>query len=350
MRWAEQAVHKQEPTLQGMPGFVRAVWVPEFEGVTFHEVHARKVLNSVPRQAGLPFQWTVNPYRGCTHGCTYCFARRTHEYLDLDAGADFDRQVVVKVNAPEVLAGQLRSGLRTGKWRREHVAMGTNTDPYQRAEGRYELMPGIIDALVRARTPFSILTKGTLLARDIPLLAEANERVDVGVAVSMAMPDRVLQRSIEPGTPSPSARLALVRKVRAAGLGCAVFLAPVLPMLTDSPEQLESMIAAVAEAGASSMTVLPLHLRPGAREWFLRWLRENRPDLVREYEWLYRRGNYVDPAYRRRLQARVRPLLERYGLDTEPDEPRGQKGEPRGSPHEPAQEPGPFEQEQLALL
>lgn len=334
-----------------MPGFVRAVRAPEFEGVTFHEVRARKVLNSVPGQANLPFRWTVNPYRGCTHGCTYCFARRTHEYLDLNAGVDFDKQVVVKVNAPEALSVQLRSGLRTGKWRREHVAMGTNTDPYQRAEGRYELMPGIIDALVRARTPFSILTKGTLLARDIPLLADASEHTDVGIAVSMAMPDRALQRSVEPGTPSPSARMALVRKVRAAGLPCAVFLAPVLPMLTDSSEQLESMIAAAAESGATGMTVLPLHLRQGAREWFLRWLGDNRPELVEEYQRLYRRGSYADPAYRRALERRVRPLLERYGLATE-QSARGSPREPwpRGSLASRAQEATPLEQEQLALL
>ncbi|MEU6642913.1 intein-containing Rv2578c family radical SAM protein [Saccharomonospora sp. NPDC046836] len=191
-----------------------------------------------------------------------CFARNTHTYLDFDAGRDFDTQVVVKVNAPEVLTAQLRRR----SWQREHVAMGTNTDPYQRAEGKYELMPGIISALARSGTPFSILTKGTVLARDLPLLRSVSADVSVGLGVSIALLDRELQRTLEPGTPSPQARLELVRKAREAGLSCGVFVAPVLPGLTDSVEALDGLLAAVAEAGATGVTVIPLHLRPGARE------------------------------------------------------------------------------------
>ncbi|MFJ6673006.1 intein-containing Rv2578c family radical SAM protein [Actinosynnema sp. NPDC091369] len=240
-----------------------------------------------------------------------CFARNTHTYLDLDAGRDFDTQVVVKVNAVEVLRTQLRSK----RWRREHVAMGTNTDPYQRAEGRYRLMPGIIRALADSGTPFSILTKGTVLSRDVPLLAEAASSVPVGIGVSLALLDRELQSGLEPGTPSPQARLELVRRVRDAGLPCGVFVAPVLPKLTDSEEQLDALLASIAEAGATGVTVLPLHLRPGAREWFARWLVRERPDLVDDYRGLYARGSYVDARYRRWLAARIRPLLERHGLD-----------------------------------
>ncbi|MEV0676207.1 intein-containing Rv2578c family radical SAM protein [Actinosynnema sp. NPDC050436] len=240
-----------------------------------------------------------------------CFARNSHTYLDLDAGRDFDSQVVVKVNAVEVLTAQLGSR----GWRREHVALGTNTDPYQRAEGRYRLMPGIIGALADSGTPFSVLTKGTVLARDIPVLAEAAQRVPVGVGVSIALLDRELQAGLEPGTPSPQARLELVRRVREAGLPCGVFVAPVLPGLTDDVAGLDALLAEVAAAGASGVTVLPLHLRPGAREWFARWLVRARPDLADRYRKLYRGGSYVDARYRRWLADRLGPLLRKHGLE-----------------------------------
>jgi DNA repair photolyase len=243
-----------------------------------------------------------------------CFARNTHTYLDFDAGHDFDSQVIVKVNAPEILAGQLRSA----RWQREHVAMGTNTDPYQRAEGRYELMPGIIRALAGSGTPFSILTKGTLLSRDLPLLAAAAKEVSVGIGVSIALIDRELQRTLEPGTPSPQARLELVRRIREAGLPCGVFVAPILPGLTDSVDQLDRLLAAIADAGATGVTVLPLHLRPGTREWFASWLGREHPDLVPTYRELYGTGSYVDRRYRQLLGNRVGPLLRRHGLAAKP--------------------------------
>ena len=145
---------------------------PEFAGLTFHEVLAKSALNKVPGAARVPFEWTINPYRGCSHACTYCFARRTHSYLELDTGADFDTQIVVKVNVVTVL----RRELARPSWRRDPVALGTNTDPYQRAEGRYRLMPGIARALAESGTPFSILTKGTTLRRDLPLLTRAGCR------------------------------------------------------------------------------------------------------------------------------------------------------------------------------
>jgi DNA repair photolyase len=239
-----------------------------------------------------------------------CFARNTHTYLEFDAGRDFDTQVVVKINAPEVLTAQLKRP----SWRREHVAMGTNTDPYQRAEGRYRLMPGIITALARSGTPLSILTKGTVLARDLPLLQDVARDVPVGLAVSLALLDGELQHRLEPGTPSPRARLELIRKARDAGLPCSVLVAPVLPWLTDSAEALDALFAQLADAGASSVTVIPLHLRPGAREWFGRWLAGSYPGLVPRYRELYARGSYVQKAYRERLGERVAPLLRRHGL------------------------------------
>jgi DNA repair photolyase len=302
-----------ELPLAGLDGLVRSVRAPEFAGITFHEVRARSVLNRVPGASSMPFGWTVNPYRGCSHACRYCFARQTHRYLDFDSGRDFDAEVVVKVNASELLAKQLASP----NWKREHVAMGTNTDPYQRAEGRYELMPGIIRALADSGTPFSILTKGTVLARDLPVLAEAASRVPVGIGVSIALLDRELQSRLEPGTPSPQARLELVRKIRDAGLPCGVFVAPVLPALTDGREQLDDLLAAIAEAGASGVTVLALHLRPGAREWFASWLVRDHPELLDGYQRLYADGNYVDRRYSRWLRARVGPLLGKHGFTVE---------------------------------
>lgn len=240
-----------------------------------------------------------------------CFARKTHEWLELDSGADFDQEIVVKTNIADVL----RRELGRASWKREHVALGTNTDPYQRAEGRYRLMPGVIEALARSGTPFSILTKGTLARRDLPLLAAASKDVPIGMGVSLAIWDDDLHRSLEPGVPTPKARLELVRQITDAGLPCGVFLAPVLPGLTDQREHLERAIAAVAEAGASGVTVVPLHLRPGAREWFTSWLSREHPRLVSRYKSLYGRGAYLPAEYRDWLSARVAPLLAAHGLD-----------------------------------
>jgi DNA repair photolyase len=280
-----------------------------------------------------------------------CFARHSHTYLDLDSGNDFDNQIIVKVNAAEVLGSQLRSP----KWTHEHVAMGTNTDPYQRAEGRYALMPGIIGALAGTGTPFSILTKGTVLSRDLPLLASASTEVSVGVGVSIALLDRDLQHTLEPGTPSPQARLELVRRIREAGLPCGVFVAPVLPRLTDTTEQLDGLFAAIAETGATGVTVLPLHLRPGAREWFALWLGREHPELVPAYREIYAHRRNADRRYRTWLASRVAPLLRRHGLgptggrDAAKDEPPPDPGWPSGSL--PAGAPElPVPQEQLTLL
>lgn len=315
MRWETQSLGIEAsealPGLRRIPGLVRTVTTPEFAGVTFHEVTARSVLNKVPASSDVPFRWTVNPYRGCTHACNYCFARGSHEWLEFDTGHDFDSQIVVKVNAPGVLAREVARR----SWSREHVALGTNTDPYQRAEGRYRLMPGIIRTLAGSGTPFSILTKGPLLRRDLPLLVEASSAVEVGLAVSIAILDEQLHQSVEPGTPSPRARLGLVQAIREAGFDCHVLLAPVLPWLTDSAEQLDEIAGRLAAAGASRATMIPLHLRPGTRPWFMRWLGSEHPRLRPRYEQLYGRGAYVPAAYKDELKERVEPILRRHGLD-----------------------------------
>jgi DNA repair photolyase len=315
VRWDAQRLDVEDPSaLPGMPGIrglLRSVEVPEFPGLTFHEVRAKSALNRVPGESAMPFPWTINPYRGCSHSCVYCFARRTHEWLEMDAGRDFDSQIVVKTNLVDVL----RRELSRPSWRHEHVALGTNTDPYQRAEGRYKLMPGVIRALTGSGTPFSILTKGTLLRRDIPLLADAAEHVPLGLGVSIAIWDDDLHAALEPGVPTPRARLDLVRALSDAGLPCGVFLAPVLPGLTDGVAELDAALGAIAASGATGVTVIPLHLRPGAREWFMAWLGRAHPELVPRYEQLYARGAYVPAEYRTWLSRRVRPLLGRHGLD-----------------------------------
>lgn len=315
MRWSGQAIGAERddalPGLESTSGLVRSVTTPEFAGVTFHEVLAKSALNRVPAADGSgTYGWTINPYRGCSHACVYCFARPTHTYLEFDGGADFDQQIVVKTNVADVL----RRELRRPSWDRHPVALGTNTDPYQRAEGRYRLMPGVIRALAESGTPFSILTKGTLLRRDLPLLVEAARSVPVDLAMSIAVYDDDLQQQVEPGTPTTSARLATVRAVRDAGLECSVFLMPVLPFITDTRSHLDDAVGRAAEAGASSVMYSALHLRAGVKPWWFSWLQQTRPDLVARYRSMYLDNTYAPADYRRWLAERVRPILRDHGL------------------------------------
>ena len=321
MRWSGQEIstgtgeQPSTPALLGMSGLVRSVQTPEFQGVTFHEVMAKSALNKVPAASSMPFEWTVNPYRGCSHACVYCFARSTHRYLDLDAGADFDQQVIVKVNVAEVL----RAELAKRSWKRDLVALGTNTDPYQRAEGRYRLMPGILSALAESGTPISILTKGTLLRRDLPQLETIAEQVPVDLSMSIAVFDDALQKAVEPGTPSTAARLATVRAAADAGFRVTVFLMPIMPWLTDSDAQLDEALARIAEAGAAHVVHGALHLRPGAKEWFLEWIDREHPELATGYRRFYGTSSSAPVAYRRTLSRRLVPLLRRHGLDSTED-------------------------------
>lgn len=323
MRWGGQSVtatRERQSALPGlglaemaaMPGHLRTVRSPDFKGMVFHEVLAKSALNKVPGASSMPFSWTVNPYRGCSHACVYCFARGSHRYLDLDSGRDFDSQIVVKVNVAEVLSRELTRP----SWQGEHVALGTNTDPYQRAEGRYALMPGIIDALGRSNTPLSILTKGTLLRRDLAQLAELRQRVEVSLAMSIAIADHELQQSVEPGTPSTRARLNTIAAAREAGFAPQVFLMPVLPHLTDSVPQLTRLLYDIREAGASSVMYGPLHLRSHVKPWFFEWLEREQPDLVPAYRALYPGASARAPQqYRMELAARIRPIIKRFGLE-----------------------------------
>jgi DNA repair photolyase len=319
------------PALFERDAVARTFDTPGFRGMTFYEVHARSIINRVPEASRVPFRWTINPYRGCSHSCVYCFARKSHNYLDLDSGHDFNSKIVVKVNAP-VLA---RRELASPRWQGEHVAMGTNVDCYQRAEGRYRLMPGIIEALRDAANPFSILTKGTLILRDLELLAQAAEVTDVGLNVSVGFVDKEISRSVEPGTPSPERRLDVCAALTGRGLRCGVLMGPVLPYLTDSPGQLEATVRLIAESGAASVTPIVLHLRPGAREWFLRWLDENFPELADSYRDLYARGAYAPRSYQERIAGQVRELAQRYGVG------RAGPRQARSVPSRGSQPPGP---------
>jgi DNA repair photolyase len=339
MRWKNLAI--DAPERSGalplpIPGAVERTFdAPGFAGMTFYEIQAKSIISRVPAASRMPFEYTINPYRGCSHACVYCFARRTHTYLDLDAGRDFDTKVVVKVNAPQLL----RKELASPGWRGAHIAMGTNVDCYQRAEGRYRLMPGIIEALRDAANPFSILTKGTLITRDLELLRQAAEVTSVGVSFSVGFLDETVWRSVEPGTPSPRRRLDAVRRFADAGFAVHVLLAPVLPGITDTDESIDRTVAAIADAGAVGVSTIALHLRPGAREWYLAWLARTRPDLMEQYRTLYGRGSYAASSYQRMLSERVaeaarrhrigRPAMSRHRAITPPARPRATASAPR---------------------
>ncbi len=231
-----------------------------------------------------------------------CFARPTHRYLDFGPGRDFEREIVVKVNAPEVV----RLELARPSWRGEHVALGTNTDPYQWVEGRYKLMPGIWEAMRDARNPCSVLTKSPLLLRDLPVMRELAAVTDFSASLSIPTLDEKAWRATEPHTPHPRARLEAVAELNRNGIPTGVLIAPLMPGINDAPEQVERLLAAAEEAGAVSIGGIALHLRSDVRDVFMEWLRGSRPDLVPRYERLYARGAYAPREERARLSALVR--------------------------------------------
>ncbi|ETK37536.1 Rv2578c family radical SAM protein [Microbispora sp. ATCC PTA-5024] len=358
MRWDNLRLAGDGTGDQALPLFARGAITrtfdtPEFRGITFYEIHARSIINRVPGASRVPFEWTINPYRGCSHACVYCFARKTHEYLDLDAGRDFDSKIVVKVNAPDLV----RRELAAPKWTGAPIAMGTNVDCYQRAEGRYRLMPGIIAALRDAANPFSILTKGSLILRDLDLLVEASQVTEVSTAVSAGFLDDDAWRAVEPGTPNPRKRLEVCATLNEHGVRCGVLMAPILPYLTDSPALLSATVRRIAEAGAVHVTPIVLHLRPGAREWFMAWLSREHPRLVPRYLELYGRGAYAPKAYQERIGRQVAELARQHGVGratprearrirptATPQRPSGQWPQPGSVPPlEPASARGPDE-------
>ncbi len=305
VRWSNLTLDGEEQ--RRLPGYrdpaaVRRFEAPEALDMRFYEVHAKSILNRVPERSRMPFRWTINPYRGCSHACSYCFARPTHKYIDFDAGRDFEREIVVKVNAPEVL----RVELARPSWRGEHVALGTNTDPYQWVESRYRLMEGIWEALRDAANPCSVLTKSPLLLRDLPLMTQIAERASFSACLSIPTLDEKAWRATEPHTPSPRARMEAVAELNRAGIPTGVLIAPLMPGINDAPHQVEPLLELAAQAGASSIGGVALHLRGEVRTVFMDWLRSQRPDLVPRYEELYRRGAYAPREERARLAQIVR--------------------------------------------
>lgn len=305
VRWSNLSEEADEQ--RRLPGYrdeavVRHFDAPEALDTRFYEVRARSVLNRVPARSRMPFSWTINPYRGCSHACIYCFARPTHQYLGFNAGRDFEREIVVKVNAPEVL----RRELARPSWRHEHVALGTNTDPYQWVEGRYRLMVGIWEALRDAANPCSILTKSPLLLRDLPLMVQIAQRTTIGASLSIPTLDERAWRATEPHTPNPRARLEAVAELNRAGIPTGVLIAPLMPGVNDAPHQLEPLLQGAIDAGARSIGGVALHLRNGVKDVFMEWLRTQRPELVERYEELYRRGAYAPAEERKRLAGLVR--------------------------------------------
>ena len=327
VRWAEQDIGiEASRQLPGYaePAIVRRFEAPEALDIRFMEVRAKSALNRVPAASRVPFRWTVNPYRGCTHACVYCFARPTHEYLGLGAGRDFEREVIVKVNVPEVL----RAELARPSWRREHVALGTNTDPYQWVEGRYKLMRGIWAALRDARNPCSILTKSPLVLRDVDLLREIAAVTDVGACLSVPTLDEKAWRATEPHTPHPRARLEAVAELNRQGIPTGILISPLMPGINDSPQQVERIVGLATEAGAVSIGGNTLFLRGSVRGIFFDWLQSQRPDLLPRYEELYRDGANAPSAERRRIERSARVPGER--LEPYPEAERGRPGR-RGS-------------------
>ena len=239
-----------------------------------------------------------------------CFARPTHKYLDMDAGRDFEREIVVKVNAPE----RLRAELARPSWKGEHIALGTNTDPYQWVEGRYKLMRGIWQAMIDARNPGSILTKSPLLLRDLDLMKELASRADFSAALSIPTMEEKAWRATEPHTPSPRARMEAVAELSRAGIRTGILIAPLMPGINDDPAQVAEILEMASEAGAAYITGIALHLRGEVRGLFMEWLAEHRSDLVPRYRELYRRGAYAPQRERRRLAELV------HGPDRTPSE------------------------------
>ena len=275
---------------------------------TYLEDTCKTALNKVPEASRVPFRWTVNPYRGCTHSCHYCFARAFHAYLDLGVGDDFSSKIVVKTNVVEVLRRELASP----RWDGETIAMGTATDPYQHCEGRYKLMRGILQAYVDFEQPLSLLTKSTMILRDLDLYERLNEAASLSVSMSVGTLDEEVRRIVEPGTPPGRRRLEILGRFADAGIRTGVLVAPILPGLTDDEDHLEEVLAACAEVGVDYAAPIVLHVRSSIREHFMPWLERTYPWLYPRYVELYGSRAYAPKAYQQQVAERFARL--RHGL------------------------------------
>jgi DNA repair photolyase len=278
--------------------------------VAYLEDTCKTALNRVADEARVPFRWTVNPYRGCAHSCHYCFARAYHAYLDLGIGDDFSTKIVVKTNVADVLRRELASP----RWTGEAIAMGTATDPYQQCEGRYRLTRAVVDALADAANPLSILTKSTLILRDLDVFRRLEARARLTVMMSVGTLDESIRRVVEPGTPPAGKRLEILSRFADAGITTGVLVAPILPGLTDDDEHLDEVLAACSAAGVRSASPIVLHVRPSIREHFMPWLRNAYPWLYPRYVELYGRRAYAPKSYQADVTERFARLRLRHGL------------------------------------
>jgi DNA repair photolyase len=318
---------------------LRVVGKGEFRGLEFLEVDAKTIINKVPGGPRFGSGYTINAYRGCSHACAYCFARPTHEYLGLGIGDDFDRKIVVKRNAVEVV----RAETSPSRWGGDLIAMGTNTDPYQPAEGKYRLTRGIIEVLAERRNPFSILTKSPLVLRDLDLLVAAAAHSKVRVDFSVGTVDTDTWKLTEPGTPHPERRLDAVAKLNAAGVPAGVLMGPILPGLSDAAEQIAAVVRGAVAAGAVGIGHVVLHLGPGIRDHYLALLADHRPDLTDRYQEWYRRRN-APAATRERVAELVATAIAECGGPQ-----RRRRAEPREPSAEPAKDAQPARNTQLNL-
>jgi DNA repair photolyase len=273
----------------------------------YQEVSCRSALNPVK---GMPFfNWTLNAYRGCTHGCHYCFARRYHEQFEMNADDEFASVILVKVNVAEVL----RQELDRPSWKRELVAVGTATDPYQPIEGHYKLTRRSFAAFARARTPVSLVTKGPMVVRDCDVLQDLARAARCTVYMSVPTVDEDAWRTLEPGTAHPLQRLRAVRALTDAGINAGVLMAPIVPGFTSSRSKIERTIKAIADHGARFVGCNVMHLKGGTRTHFMNFISREFPAMRPRFEKLYARAN-APAEYRKEAQAMVRVLQDRYGL------------------------------------
>jgi DNA repair photolyase len=258
----------------------------------------------------MPFRWTLNPYMGCVHRCTYCYVRAYEKRADRPFDDRYGGSIRIKTNVVEVL----RYELRRRSWRREPVAIGAAPDPYQPAEGFYKLSRGCLEVLSAARNPFSLITRGPMIIRDIDVLQEASSRAEISISVSIPTVDMDVWRKTEPGTAPPQKRLRAIRQMIDAGIKVGVSIAPVLPGISDSPAQLEDVVRAAREAGATGVWANVLHLRPGTREHFLGHLARDWPELLPRYREMYRMDSYLSDEAKAPILNRVAELKAQYDV------------------------------------
>jgi DNA repair photolyase len=274
---------------------------------TYRDEPCRSALNRVRKMS---FSWSLNPYMGCVHQCTFCFVRAFERMADRPSDARYGTSIRVKTNLVEVL----RKELARPSWKHEHVVVGTATDPYQPAEGRYRLTRGAIEAFAEVANPFGMITRGPLIVRDVDVLADASRRAKVGITFSIPTVDPEIWRRTEPGTAHPRQRLRAIRTLIDAGVDASVGMAPILPGLSDDPEKMADVVKAARDAGATSVWTNVLYLRPGTREHFLDNLARDWPDLLPMYEQLYAGRAYVAKEVLDPVRRKVRELGKAYGL------------------------------------